>query len=327
MLKTVAMAALALICGAFIQQSVPPGSPYESDKPLPDPVLFGEGVISTPENEGGMTFTPDGRSAYFTLGTASDSFSAILVSHFKDGRWATPEIAEFSGQFKDQDPAISPDGSRLFFASSRPAEGKQKRDMDIWVVDKTASGWSEPKNLGAPINTTGLELHPCVALDGTLFFSAVRAGGLGRTDIYRSRLVDGKYSEPENLGPGVNTASEEWMGCVAPDESFLIFSSWRGPQTFNLYLSRKANGAWQPAVDLGPGVNTNAAETSPSLSPDGKYLFFMSRRQPEVKPEVRTKPITRAEMETRFRNQAQVILNGKGNLYQVDMAAVNQAMR
>ena len=324
--KTVLVAALlALTCGAFIQQS-DSQPPYAPAKPLPDPVIFAEGVISTPENESGIAFSSDGRTAYFTVGTASDSFSAIAVSRYENGHWATPEIADFSGRYKDQDPALSPDGTRLFFASTRPVEGKTRRDLDIWVVEKTGAGWSEPKNLGAPVNTTDAEVHPCVSRDGTLFFSSIRPGGMGFADIYQARLVNGAYSEPETLGQAVNSPGADWVGCLAPDESFLLFSSWRGQQTANLYLSRKVNGAWQPAIDLGSRLNTNAMETSPLVSPDGRYLFFVSNRQPSHEPERRTRPITRAEMEERSREQAEVILNGRGNIFQVEMPTVNQAI-
>ena len=71
----------------------------------------------------------------------------IVVSTLENGAWTTPEIASFSGRFNDIDPAISPDGRRLFFASNRPTDGgtAPKKDFDLWVVEKTASGWSEPK--------------------------------------------------------------------------------------------------------------------------------------------------------------------------------------
>jgi Tol biopolymer transport system component len=323
----VVLAAFALASEvAFTQQPTVATSPYTSTRALPEPVLFGEGVVSTPEDETSLAFAPDGRSVYFTIGTASGSFKAIVVSRFEGGRWKTPEMASFSGQYKDQEPAILPDGSRLFFASSRPVNQEPKSDLDIWVVERTPSGWSEPKNLGHTVNTGHSEVHPWVTRDGTLYLSSTRPGGKGGADIYRSRLVDGEYAAPENLGPEINGAADEMMGCVAADGSFLIFSSSRVPQGSNLYLSRWDGVAWQSPKDLGALINTPADESAASLSPDGQYLFFHSNRRPEVQAEPRTKRVTRAEIEAESKKKAGSILNGKGNLYQVDMETVSKAI-
>ena len=90
--------------------------------------------------------------------------------------------------------------SYLYFISNRPVPGKAKRDLDIWVIDSTETGWSAPRNLGAPINSDGNEWHPTLATDGTLCFGSDQPGGKGATDIYCSRLVDGQYEVPQELG-------------------------------------------------------------------------------------------------------------------------------
>jgi len=114
-------------------------------------------------------------------------------------------VVEFSGQYGDFDPFISPDGAQLFFSSNRPAPGKAKNDFDLWVVKKTGAGWSAPTNLGADVNTESQEYYPSVSNAGTVYFSSNREGGKGSGDIYRSRLVNGKYSKPENLGEEINS--------------------------------------------------------------------------------------------------------------------------
>src|SRR5689334_7546162 len=98
------------------------------------PALFAPGVISTADMELNAAFTPDGRTLYFTKRTPKAQFWTILVSSLKGSRWSTPRVAEFSGQYADFDPFVSPDGSQLFFNSNRPAPGKTKNDFDIWVV-------------------------------------------------------------------------------------------------------------------------------------------------------------------------------------------------
>ena len=103
-----------------------------------DPQLFAPGVICTGDIEFGPAFEPDGKTVYFSKGSPGlKRVSWILVSRFVDGAWKTPEVASFSGRYSDIDPTLSPDGKKLFFASTRPTEGTVPRpDFDLWVVEK-----------------------------------------------------------------------------------------------------------------------------------------------------------------------------------------------
>jgi Tol biopolymer transport system component len=228
--------------------------PYALDKPLTEPAIFGEGVVSTGDFDSHPAFTPEAKTLYFVRSTPSFNLWTILVSRFEQGRWHIPEIAPFSGQYSDADPFITSDGSRFYFISNRPVAGKSKPDLDIWVMEKTTAGWSEPKNAGAPINSSGSEWYPTVAANGTIYFGSDREGGKGRTDIYRSRLVNGKYTEVENLGDAINTQFNEFEPLIAPDESFLIFMGGGradGRGGFDLYVSYNRDGAWTKPANLG----------------------------------------------------------------------------
>jgi hypothetical protein len=86
-------------------------------------------------------------------------------------------------------------------------------------MEKAGNGWGPPQNVGAPVNSPGQEWYPTIAQDGTMYFGSDREGGKGRTDIYRSRLVDGKYTEPENLGDAINTQFEEFEPYISPSIS------------------------------------------------------------------------------------------------------------
>ena len=259
------------------------------------PQIFASGVISTPDNELNAAFSPD-------------------------GKWSVPEVAGFSGQYSDFDPYFSADGKKLFFISNRPLQGTApKADYDIWFVEKTKTGWSAPKNLGAPVNTEADEFFPAPAADGTLYFSAVREGGKGRFDIYRARLAGNKYGEPENLGE-MNSANSEADCYVAPDQSYLIFASYGRADGFgdgDLYVSFNQNERWTKAVNLGAAINSPAREYAPIASPDGKYLFFTSERgfQDSVPP----KPFSFGELEKFLRS----IENGTGNIYQIEIRSLN----
>jgi Tol biopolymer transport system component len=282
------------------------------------PTMFGPGIISTEDMELNAAFTPDGRTLYFTKRTPKAQLWTILVSTLKESRWSTPRVAEFSGQYSDFDPFISPDGSQLFFSSNRPAPGKVKKDFDIWMVKKTAAGWTTAASL-TDINTESQEFYSSVSNTGTLYFSSNREGGKGSGDIYRSRLVDGKYSKPENLGDAINSKYMDGDPYIAPDESFLIFVSYNRPEGLgdgDLYISLNQNGSWTAAKNLGEPVNSSVTDFCPNMSPDGKYFFFTSERG--FADQQLTKPLTYEQ----FLKQIHSPGNGLGDIYKIDARAI-----
>jgi Tol biopolymer transport system component len=303
------------------KKDAPP--PYAAAKALTEPTIFAEGVVSTDDYESHPAFTPDGKTLYFLKNSPTFNFWTIVVSHFKNNRWSAPEVAPFSGQYRDADPFITADGSRLYFISDRPtlsASGKEEpKSLDIWMMERRGDGWGEPKNLGAPVNSAGNEWYPTIASDGTLYFGSDRAGGKGRNDIYRSRLVAGQYAAPENLGENINTASDEFEPYIAPDQSYLILMAARpdGRGGSDLYLSYNRAGAWTKAVNLGEKINSNASEYSPKVSPDGKYFFWTSTRGFGSTPQA--KRLTYAELIGKLRSPR----NGLGDIYQIDLSALN----
>ena len=308
----VIMIAVATQASAFAQDAAP----------QTQPAMFAPGTISTGDMELNAAFAPDGRTLYFTKRTPKLQLWTILVSTLKGSRWSVPRVAEFSGQYSDFDPFISPDGSQLFFSSNRPGPGKTKSDFDIWMVKKTAAGWSTATSLGPDVNTESQEYYPSVANNGTLYFSSNREGGKGSGDIYRSRFVNGKYSKPENLGDEINTKYFEGDPYIAPDESFLIFVSYNRPEGLgdgDLYISLNQNGHWMPAKNLGAPINSSALDFCPNMSPDGKYFFFTSERGFADHP--LTKPLTYEQLMQQIRNPG----NGLGDIYRVDAAAIRDA--
>lgn len=315
-MKPMLLIALAMV--AIPPQT--PYNPYASREPIPQPAIFAPGVISTQDYELNAAFVPDGNSIYFTKSTPQfPGFLTIVVSHYIDSRWSEPEVAEFSGQYSDADPFVAPDGQKLFFISTRPSGGKLKMDNDIWMVEKTSEGWDLPQNLGSAVNSSGQELYPTVDRNGTLYFVSMRPGGKGNSDLYSSRIINGRYDQPQNLGDAINTRYGEGDACIASDGSFIIFTSTGRPDDMgggDLYISENKNGSWTPARHLGPKVNSVAREFCPIISPDGKYLFFTSERGFGDKPLER--PLTYRELESNLRG----INNHLGNIYQIDMSEV-----
>lgn len=294
-------------------------APYSVDHPLRTPTLFAPGVISTGDYESHPAFTPDGAAVYFLKDSPAFHFWTIFVSHFEKGRWSQPQLAPFAGQYKDADPFITADGKHFFFISDRPVPGKSHHDLDIWTMDRDGAGWSAPRNLGAPVNSDGQEWYPTVAADGTLYFGSDRSGGRGKTDIYRSRFVDGHYSEPENLGDAINSAGDEYEPYIAPDQSYLIFmaDNREGRGDSDIFISWNCSGRWTKSIELGGDVNSPGNEYSPKLSPDGKYFFWSSTRTDVAK--LSEKPFDTAGYLSRIRSPG----NGLGDIYQIDASALD----
>ena len=281
--------------------------------------MVGEGVVSTPLDEFGGAITPDGDTIFFNVSVPRSYLYVICVSHRVNGRWTEPEIAPFSGHYRDSDPVLSPDGNRLYFVSDRPAPGKTTHDFDVWAVDRTTSGWGwgDPRNLGAPVNSSVNEYFASEASDGTLYFASARKGSLGGIDIYRSRLVDGRYQKPENLGPAVNGENFSTIEVlIAPDQSFLILGAFgrsADPANSDLFVSERRGDAWTAPRAL-EKINTAAREYSPRFTPDGRSLIFASERG--YPTEARERPVTYDEIVSR----SAAIGNGLGNIYEIPLA-------
>jgi Tol biopolymer transport system component len=292
--------------------------------PPVEPKLVGSGFISTPLDETGAAFSPDGKTCFFSVrspSTISASIVVICESHFKNGKWSEPTIAPFSGKHKDFSPSISPDGNKLFFVSNRPVNGKPA--LDLWMVERKDNTWSEPVNVGQPINSgASWELGCSMTKDGTLFFSST--GSDGNPDIYFSKWVDGKFEAPLRLDANVNSELGEIYPAIAPDGSYLIFACTGRPDAKNdgyprgdLYVSFFKDGQWTPSKNLGPAVNTAAEESSPSVSSDGSKIYFMSERN------FISMPVTPALDYKTLQRQLGGINNGLGNVYEISSAVLN----
>ena len=253
--------------GPFLGQE-PPGSA---------PAVFAPNVVSTEDGELNSAFTPDGREFYFTRQRR------VHVVREETGTWGRPQPLAVLGDYRSLDMCVTRDGRRMYLCSNQPVSGtgEPKKDRDIWAVTRAGNAWREPRNLGEDVNSPKDDLYPTLTATGDLYFCSLRGGGTGGHDIYRARMVGGRFEHPENLGAPINTASADFDPFIAPDGSYLIFASDRpgGFGNADLYISfRGKDGSWSVPRNLGAPVNTPYLEYSPMLSPDGKYLFFTSGR-------------------------------------------------
>lgn len=258
--------------GAYIDDTLPKDSA----------LLFAKNFISTGMNERDAAFSPGMKEFYYTI-QITRNFVAIVYSKKIDGNWSQPEIASFSGKYKDLEPVFHPNGKKLFFVSNRPAEeGQEINDFDIWYVDRNEGQWSEPKNIGKPVNTDNNEFYPSFTNDGTLYFCTKSENSIGGEDLFYSSIVNDKFTEPKNMGDSINSKYDEYNAHISPDGSFIIYTThgWgKGYGSGDLYIAFKdQNGQWRSPVNMGHKINSPYFEYCPSLSPDGKYLFFTSHR-------------------------------------------------
>jgi hypothetical protein len=220
----------------------------------------------------GFSFSYEGNEIFFTRG------QMIMVSKIEDNQWSQPQVAPFSGKYRDFDLTMSPDGSKIYFTSNRPIDqiGIAKKDFDIWVVNRTINGWSEPQNIGSPINTGISEVHPSVDQSGDMYF--FRDSFTHKPDIFYSKYADGEYIVPVSLGDSINSEFSELDPFIAPDGSYLIYHSNRegGFGGNDLYISfRHKDGSWGSTINMGVKINSALDELSGRVTSDSKYFFFL----------------------------------------------------
>lgn len=259
-----------------------------TDHSKPAVTLFVPGVIaSDAANNLDAAFTPDGKSVYFVQGL-KDKPVMIVFSKRTGDKWSVPQIAPFSStETNDLEPAFDPHGKYLIFASSRPTtengakidghyNGKVYPGMggNLWKVELTKKGWGKPEVLPITINSDSSVFSPAVAGDGSLYFMRADNGGIFH--IYRSQMKDGKYEAPIQESY-TDKDHGDFDPAIAPDESFIIFSSGRAPapKTTDLFITfRTADGSWGELIDLRSVLSDKVYGVEARLSPDCKTLYF-----------------------------------------------------
>lgn len=181
------------------------------------------------------TFTPDGKEIYWSTVSEKNNSRKVYFVKYENNKWSEPKVATFSGKFHDDQPFISYDGQKLFFASKRPKGKDGNQDNDIWILNKTQQGWSEPKTIK---NLIGF-WTPTVTLSGKIYFLEI----IEKTPtICCAEFKNGDYGDVEYLDEYINKKGAlNWCPFIAPDESYLIFSSDRKGQygSGDLYISFK----------------------------------------------------------------------------------------
>ncbi len=298
--------------GNTIEPETMPQGPYLGQTASDSPTIFASDFISTNLNELNGNFGPEGKEFFFSLDAPRGDFATILHTTMDSaGTWSEVKIAPFSGKFSDVDPVFSPQGDQIYFCSDRPRLSDTSRtDFDIWRVKKEGNDWGAPTHLGHNLNTSSNDWYCSSTTDGKLYYSTWDPEK--RTDDIFVAAPENDY-QPVNIGDDVNTGAAEFDPFISPDESYLLFSSYRrsGHGNADLFISFKVNGEWSKAINLGEKINSSGKDYCPWVSRDGKYLFFTSMRTETPYNEMENLSLSG------LRNKMQAIDNGMGNVYWV----------
>ncbi|HUX83974.1 MAG TPA: OmpA family protein [Chitinophagaceae bacterium] len=247
-----------------------------------DPVNLGDS-INSPMQEYAASLTIDRSTMYFTrlLQGRNEDFYVSQIG--PDGKWSLAKNLgpPVNTAYNEGSGHISQDGNILLFAGCDFPGGYGS--CDIYYAIRTTQGWTEPRNIGPPINGAYWDTQPSLSSDNQdLYFVSNRPGGSGGSDIYVShRQADGRWGAPQNLGPNINTPGDESSPFIHADGQTLYFASdgWPGIGGVDLFYSRRnPDGSWSRAVNLGYPINTIDHDGSLFVASDGKTAYLASDR-------------------------------------------------
>lgn len=168
---------------------------------------------------------------------------------------------------------ISPDGrTALWFSRDRPGG---PGGYDIWIARREGTEWAPATPVS--FNSPGRDFDPAFSRDGRfVYFCSDRPGGIGKDDLYRVAVTAAGFGTPENLGPKVNSAGNEYAPMLSPDGRRLLFSSDRpgGAGRHDLYTAQAKARGFAAAVPLPGAINTPADEFDASFLADSRTLIF-----------------------------------------------------
>ena len=289
---------LSAVLGLVSHVAIAQLAPYQTELPTLTATEFAPGIVSTEAFEINTVLNKAGDAVIFSR--CSDDFSkcVLMQSDYEKGTWQPAKVLPFSGDYTDADPAFSADYSTIYFISKRPisAGGKSTENYNLWRVSQGRDGWGEPEYL-PELSSSENDLYPSLTDDGRLFFPSRRNNA---RFLYYTQVMPTGFGELQKIPAevyGENGAIGDSV--VSRDGKVIIFSIRNRADSYgrgDLYISRLVNNKWTVAENLGKKVNTADHEFTPIISPDNKKLYF-----------------TRIE-------------NNRGNLYEIDLSALNVSL-
>ncbi|WDE08360.1 PD40 domain-containing protein [Thalassomonas viridans] len=221
--------------------------------------------------EYGISFSPDLNEIYFST-QKEGGVASIHFSNIEDGKWQPIKKLKLTNGLKagEMHPFVSRDGKKIYFT----AYSSDFTDTKIWTANRTNNGWSNATKLDSPINDREV-FYSILAKNGDLFYTDIF-----KSKTYFSAFEDGKYPKTKEveiefgLHPFISPSQDYLLvDAVAKDQN-------RKDKDIYVYF-KKTDGTWSKPINLGSAVNSNYTETVPSVTPDGKYLFFSRYNEEE----------------------------------------------
>jgi Tol biopolymer transport system component len=245
-------------------------SDYLGQTPPGDtPVIFAQGIVSTGNLHSRLAISPDSKEMFWTAFDMSSGKPVAKLMHvaYRNGQWTNSQTPSFASMGEIANPLFSPDGKKLFF--------NRKEGNSGWTtqyVERTDSGWCMPRSDGFLLNTSS-----SFTRSGTVYFSDAMTGKLWNRGTYSAQYSPNGYLNRQALDTVINSPYIDYTPYISPDETYLMFSSSRPLVDENMFLFisfRNTDGTWSRPQKMNEKMNLSGNARFPTISPDGKYLFF-----------------------------------------------------
>jgi hypothetical protein len=239
------------------------------------PEIFAPGIVSVEGRyEGGVSFSPDLNDMYFS--SVLGGQSVVYHSKLEGNTWTPLRAANFTeGAVKDEfAPFVSHNGKRVYFSTY-----STKYPLKIWYVERSKNSWGNAVLLDSPVNDTGA-IVTSEAQNGDLFYV-----NDSKKKMYYAPNINGEFSETNQVDIDYGS-----LGFISSSQDFLLVEAHKEndekkDKDIYVYFKEK-DGVWSKPIGLGDSVNTNYREGRPTMTPDGKYLFFNRYNEANGNPNI-----------------------------------------
>ncbi|HAP43924.1 MAG TPA: hypothetical protein DD477_09750 [Spirochaetaceae bacterium] len=257
---------LGMHCCNALKYSGQKGDYFGQTLPGQEAEIFMPNVISLPDRgEYSIAFSSDGNECYFSC--YQNNSSSIYYAQRVNNTWERPSEVTFSNTIKFDLSSLSDDGNTILLENGN----------DIWIAERKDGLWSEPKRLLSPINSASNDHGYSITSDGVVYISSSRPNGSGNSfEIWR---VLPSSDRAESLGTIVNSNLRNLTPCIARDGSYIIFTQSDTSYEYLCVSFYQGGNQWTEPVNMniaGARINIATYQNRPTLSPDGKFLFFNS---------------------------------------------------
>jgi TolB protein len=249
------------------------------------PELVFPHFVSTEKTEVKITFSPDGtRMLWGAIGWDNGTGGWDIWESVKENNeWTKPRPVSFNSTQNDFDPSFSPDGKGVYFFSNRDG-GLGGDDIYFVPFDMKNRIYGTAVNPGSNINSKGDEWGPTISYDGkTLMFCTDGRGGLGKHDIFISKLKNGKWLPAKNLDNSINSPLDDFDPAYLSDAKSIVFASERnGADNVDLFVTTLIKGKYSTPAVLDSTINSKDFwDFGCSTNPKEPGVLYFNSHNPE----------------------------------------------